>query len=108
MTARFAWLDCFDTIIDSVSDADRDLARVVVFDQKDRPTRALVERTRVREWGPEVRYTCFDQVMDGRVPRFIDCKQTGRSESVPTASRADENDRAARLRDWIGDGPFLD
>jgi hypothetical protein len=99
---------CFDAVLGAVDQTDSRVARVVIFDQKGRPTRALVERTRVREWGPEVRYTCFDQVMDGRVPRFIDCKQTGRSESAPTASRAADHDSDAGLRDWIGDGPFLD
>jgi hypothetical protein len=61
----------------------RRLAQVVVFDRKGRPTRALVERTRVHDRGPEIRYTCFDRVMDGRVPRFTDCRQTERSATAP-------------------------
>lgn len=97
---------CFDALLGAVDGKNSRLAQVVVFDRRGRPTRAFVERTRVHDWGPEVRYVCFDRVMDGGVPRFTDCMQTGRDARAPTASKGAAEDANDWADDPLGDGPF--
>lgn len=72
---------CFDAIIHSVSDADRRVARVVVFGTDGRPMRAFVQRTRpyVTPSSPleerrSVRFACFERAEEHPVPRFEGCK----------------------------------
>lgn len=97
---------CFDAVLGAVDEKNSRLAQVVVFDRRGRPTRAFVERTRLHDWGPEVRYVCFDRVMDGGVPRFTDCMQTGRDARAPTASKGAAEDANDWADDPLGDGPF--
>jgi hypothetical protein len=99
---------CFDAVLSAVDEADRRFNQVVVFEKGGRPTRALVERTRMRGWGREVRYTCFDRAMDGEVPRFADCRKTPRGDAAPTVVKAPADEGPDWGDDPLGDAPFLD
>ena len=74
---------CFNAIVDSKSEENERVARVVVVGEDGALTRGLVDRRRVvgdaamaAEDGEPVRFACFDSFDDaGTGPRFEDCIQ---------------------------------
>ena len=74
---------CFNAIVDSESEENERVARVVVLGEDGALTRGFVDRRRVSrsgamaaEDGEPVRFACFDSFADGApAPRFEDCVQ---------------------------------
>jgi len=74
---------CFNAVIESESEENGRMARVVVLDQGGAQTRGIVDRSRVltnaalaARAGEAVRFACFERFDEGGpAPRFDDCVQ---------------------------------
>jgi hypothetical protein len=88
---------CFNAIVDSESEENERVARVVVLGEDGALTRGIVDRRRVvggaamaAEDGEPVRFACFDSFADGAAaPRFESCVQMAAFEAEDPACAAE-------------------